>query len=124
MGPDLAIGPQIQPDGSQQKGNIWPGGASFTPTPPNPRLHLRSPLPTGLQSLHLPRLLAQPFGRWSRPSFALHPPQASEGMLSLPTEPTEPEPSGPYDWGNLASRAVAVQALLTGTQNGVGVGAP
>ena len=81
-------------------------GASFTPSPanprlhlrsPNPRLHLRSPLPTGLQSLHLPRLLAQPFGRWSRPSFALHPPQASEGMLSLPTEPTEPptEPTNP-----------------------------
>ena len=44
-------------------------------------------------------------------------------MLSLPTEPTEPEPSGPYDWGNLASQTVAVQALLTGTQNGEGVGA-
>ena len=124
MSPDLAIGPQIQPDGSQQKGFFWPGGPPSRPPPPNPRFHLRSPLPTGLQSLHLPRPLAQPFGRWSRPSFALHPPQASEGMLSLPTEPTEPEPSGPYDWGNLASQTVAVQALLTGTQNGVGVGAP
>ena len=45
-------------------------------------------------------------------------------MLSLPTEPIKPEPSGPYGWGNLASRAVTVQALLTGTQKGVGVGAP
>lgn len=124
MGPDLAIGPQIQPHGSQQKGNIWPGGPPSHPPPPNPRLHLHSPLPAGLQSLHPPKLLAQPFGRWSRPSFAPHPPQASEGMLSLPTEPIEPEPSGPYGWGNLASRAVTVQALLTGTQNGVGVGAP
>ena len=34
MGPDLAIGPQIQPDGSQQKGNIWPGGPPSRPPPP------------------------------------------------------------------------------------------
>lgn len=95
MGPDLAIGPQIQPDGSQQKGNIWPGGPPSRPPPPNPRFHLRSPLPTGLQSLHLPGCWHSPLAGGQDPPLLSARLRPARGCSVSPRSPPSRSPRGP-----------------------------
>lgn len=100
MGPDLAIGPQIQPHGSQQKGNIWLGRPPPRPSPPNPRLHLHSPLPTGLQSLHPPRC----WHSQQDPPLLPTPLRPARGCLVSPQSPPSRSPRGPTAAGTWPPR--------------------